>query len=142
MDNKVIEVLDYLGEKIGLAIDWTADNMYPQVMEFIERYRIYEIVTDIVGIVISLACCFGFYLYIKKLVIPAKVKCLDTGEDNFWYKYWSKNEVDINVSGFILSVVLAVFTLGMLIALLVGINDLIAWIVVPEAQFYEIIKSR
>lgn len=141
MDNKVIEVLDYLGEKIGLAIDWTADNIYPQVMEFIGRYRIYEIVTDIVVIVISLACCFGFYLYIKKLVIPAKVKCLDTGEDNFWYEYFLENQTDINVGGLILSVFLAILTLGMLIVLLVGIDDLIRWIVIPEAQFYEIIKS-
>lgn len=141
MDNKVIEVLDYLGEKVGLAIDWTADNIYPQVVEFIGRYRIYEIITDIVVIVISLACCFGFYLYIKKLVIPARAKCLDTGEDNFWYEYWSKSQTDINIAGFLLSTVLAILTLGTLIALLVGINDLIAWIVIPEAQFYEIIKS-
>ena len=34
MNNKIIEVLDYLGEKIGLAIDWTAENIYPQVIEF------------------------------------------------------------------------------------------------------------
>lgn len=27
MDNKVIEVLDYMGEKLGIAIDWTSENV-------------------------------------------------------------------------------------------------------------------
>ena len=47
MDNKIIETLDYLGEKIGIAIDWTAENVYPQVLNFMARYKTYEIVIDI-----------------------------------------------------------------------------------------------
>ena len=69
MDNKIIEALDYLGEKIGIAIDWTAENVYPQVLDFMARYKTYEIVIDTMWILIALGCCFGMYLYIKKIVI-------------------------------------------------------------------------
>jgi hypothetical protein len=140
MNNKIIEVLDYLGEKIGLAIDWTAENVYPQVIEFMGRYRTYEIVTDIIWILIVLGCCFGMYLYIKKIVIPAKIRCKETREDNLWFEYWSGSS-NCNIGGTILTVFLGCITFVAVIIMFVSIEDLVKWIVIPEMQFYEVIKS-
>lgn len=141
MNNKIIEVLDYLGEKIGLAIDWTAENVYPQVIEFMGRYRTYEIVTDIIWILIALGCCFGMYLYIKKIVIPAKIRCNETREDNLWFKCWSGSGISCNIGGTILTVFLGCITFIAVIIMFVSIGDLVKWIVIPEMQFYEVIKS-
>lgn len=139
MENKIIEVLDYLGEKIGLAIDWTAENVYPQVIEFMGRYRTYEIVIDIIWILIALGCCFGMYLYIKKIVIPAKIRCNETRKDNFWFEYWS--DVIPNIFGTFLTIILGGITLAAVIMMFVSIEDLVKWIVIPEMQFYELIRS-
>lgn len=141
MNNKIIEVLDYLGEKIGLAIDWTAENVYPQVIEFMGRYRTYEIVTDIIWILIALGCCFGMYLYIKKIVIPAKIRCKETREDNLWFECWLSCDIICNIGGTILTVFLGCITLVAVITMFVSIGDLVKWIVIPEMQFYEVIKS-
>ena len=103
MDNKIIETLDYLGEKIGIAIDWTAENVYPQVLNFMARYKTYEIVIDIMWILIALGCCFGMYLYIKKLVIPAKIRCNETREENLWFEYWL-DKASCNIGGTFLTV--------------------------------------
>ena len=141
MNNKIIEVLDYLGEKIGLAIDWTAENVYPQVIEFMVRYRTYEMVTDIIWILIALGCCFGMYLYVKKIVVPAKIRCNETREDNFWFECWSGSGINCNIGGTILTAFLGFIAFVVVIMMFVLIEDLVKWIVIPEMQFYEVIKS-
>ena len=140
MDNKIIETLDYLGEKIGIAIDWTAENVYPQVLDFMARYKTYEIVIDIMWILIALGCCFGMYLYIKKLVIPAKIRCKETREDNLWFECWS-DDINCNIGGTILTVFLGCLTFVAVIMMFVLIEDLVKWIVIPEAQFYDMLKG-
>ena len=140
MDNKIIETLDYLGEKIGIAIDWTAENVYPQIMDFMARYKTYEIITDIIWILIALGCCFGMYLYIKKLVIPAKIRCNETREVNLWFEYWL-DRTSCNIGGTILTVFLGCITFVAVIMMFVLIEDLVKWIVIPEAQFCDILKE-
>ena len=44
MSQEIINVLNYLGEQLGIAIDWTFENVWPQVMDILERYRLLEIV--------------------------------------------------------------------------------------------------
>lgn len=34
MDNSIIEAMEYLGQKIGVAVDWTSETVWPQVIEF------------------------------------------------------------------------------------------------------------
>lgn len=140
MNNKIIEVLDYLGEKIGLAIDWTTENVYPQVIEFMGRYRTYEIVTDIIWILIAFGCCFGMYLYVKKIVIPAKIRCNETREDNFWFENWP-GSISCNIGGAILTIFLGCIAFAAVITMFIFIENLVKWIVIPEMQFYKVIKS-
>lgn len=140
MDNKIIETLDYLSEKIGIAIDWTAENVYPQVLDFMARYKTYEIVIDIMWILIALGCCFGMYLYIKKIIIPAKIRCNETREDNLWFEYWL-DKASCNIGGTFLTVFFGCITFVAVIMMFVFIEDLVKWIVIPEAQFYDLLKG-
>lgn len=54
ISNEIIEVLDYLGNKLGLAIDWSSENVIPYVEQLCGRYISWEVATSIAWIVISI----------------------------------------------------------------------------------------
>ena len=45
MSQEIINVLNYLGEQLGIAIGWTSENVWPQVMDILGRYRLFELAT-------------------------------------------------------------------------------------------------
>lgn len=45
MSEEIIKVLDYLGAQIGIAIDWSSENVWPQIMDILGRYRLFELAT-------------------------------------------------------------------------------------------------
>lgn len=51
---EIINVLDYLCDKFGIAIDWTSDNIIPYLESLCEKYIRYEIFTSIAWIAIFL----------------------------------------------------------------------------------------
>lgn len=51
---QIIEVLDYLGEKIGITIDWTQANMIPYLQELFDRFIKWEIATSTMWIFIAI----------------------------------------------------------------------------------------
>ena len=53
VSEQIIEVLNYLGEKFGIAIDWTSDNVLPYVEELCGKFIKWEISTSIAWIVIA-----------------------------------------------------------------------------------------
>ncbi len=70
ISEEIINVLDYLGEKFGIAIDTTKENLLPYIREISEKLIDYEICTSVVWIIISVitaALCifFGVRLWKK-----------------------------------------------------------------------------
>ena len=53
VSSEVIEILDYLGDKLGIAIDWTGENIVPYLQTLINKFIKWEISTSIVWIVIA-----------------------------------------------------------------------------------------
>ena len=53
ISKQIIEVLDYLGEKLGVAIDWSSDNVIPYIQMLCEKYINFEISTSIAWIIIG-----------------------------------------------------------------------------------------
>ena len=145
MDNKIIETLDYLGEKIGIAIDWTAENVYPQVLDFMARYKIYDIVANCIWIIFAIGCIFMTYLCIKKYAIPARTKAIAEKQSNFWFEYtrWncSEDTCELQIGAGCLIVFLIVISIISVILFICSISDIIKWIVIPEAQFYDLLKG-
>ena len=45
--NEIINVLDYLCGKFGIAIDWTSDNVMPYLEDLCGRYINYEVYTSV-----------------------------------------------------------------------------------------------
>lgn len=42
----IIEILNYIGEKLGIAIDWSANNILPYLQELGKKYITYKISLD------------------------------------------------------------------------------------------------
>ena len=137
--------MDYLGEKIGIAIDWTAENVYPQVLDFMARYKIYEIVVNCIWIIFAIGWMFMPYLYIKKYAIPARTKAIAEKQSNFWFKYtcWSFSEdsCELQIGAACLTVFVIVMSIISVFLFICSISDIIKWIVIPEAQFYDMLKE-
>ena len=52
VSNQIIQVLDALCDKFGLAIDWGAQNVLPYTQELAEKMVSYELWTSVMWIVI------------------------------------------------------------------------------------------
>lgn len=126
MENKVIEVLDYLGEKFGIAIDWTAENVWPQVTEFMGRYTMYEIIRAAVWVVIGLIVISVAATFLVK----AATGLCNSG--SFW---WHHDDAAI-ITLIISTIASGVF----IVVVLFNIFEIIGWATVPEMKFIETIS--
>lgn len=53
MSDEIIKILDDLGQRFGVAIDWSSENIMPYLQDLISRYIKYETMTSIMWIVIG-----------------------------------------------------------------------------------------
>lgn len=53
---EIIEVIDYMGSKIGITIDWTNENIIPYLQQLANKYINWEITTSIVWIIMAILC--------------------------------------------------------------------------------------
>ena len=75
MSQEIINVLNYLGEQLGIAIDWSSENVWPQVMDILGRYRLLEIVSSCLWIVIQIAfIVYALVVLMKCFKASAKIK--------------------------------------------------------------------
>lgn len=156
------EFVDAAAEKFGMFIDWTSDNVVPQVTDILMRYRLYEITR--LSLIISLlfitfSICVG--ILIAARVETKKVNKI-TKDDNWSYydgaffeyklnlaydeehknyKVISSKICDIKTFGFGCATII-----GIVLMCLIGfgfepIFNLIKWIFIPEIQFYSLIMG-
>jgi Zn-dependent M28 family amino/carboxypeptidase len=130
MDNKVIEVLDYMGEKLGIAIDWTSENVMPQVTEFMGRYKVYAIVENGIHVITLMifAALIGVFLKIMFKGIATK------DHNNIWYDMSWTTDGMIPVFITIILVVLAGFSIASAVD---HVFNIARWALIPEIQFFE-----
>ena len=117
VSDQIIEVLNYLGEKLGVTIDWTSENVWPYVQTLCGKYINWEIATSVVWLVVGIA-----------LIILAIIA------------FKGANNDDIKDEGF-LYIVGAFLTLIAIIIMFEQIFDIIRCIYIPELQIYEYVKS-
>ena len=156
------EFVDAVAEKFGMFVDWTSDNIVPQVMDILMRYRLYEItrlslIIFLLFIVFSI--CVGFLTAAK--VETKKVNKIT--KDNDWYYYKGTFfEYSLNLTydeehknyKVVSSKIYDITTFGLISAIIIGIVlmcligfgfepvfNLIKWIFVPEIQFYSLIMG-
>ena len=54
VSEQIIQVIEYIGQKFGIAINWTADNVLPVIEMICKKYITWEIATSVVWIALCL----------------------------------------------------------------------------------------
>ena len=139
MSQEIINVLNYLGEQLGIAIDWTAENVWPQVMDILGRYRLLGMISSGLMIVAEIAMIVsGLIVAIK--CIKANVKIRATNEDNFWW-YRGYLSTCLSGAGITLVIVAAFFGISALFTIPIEVGELLRWAIVPEIQYLEMLEG-
>jgi hypothetical protein len=139
MSEEIINVLNYLGEQLGIAIDWTSENVWPQVMDILGRYRLFELISISFWLIVEVIMAICALLLFKRMA-KDYIKIKSTKEDNFW---WHKSYCGNELTGFglallIISIMLSIISL---VCIPIDINELFKWLIVPEIKYLEMLKG-
>lgn len=127
MSEEIIKVLDELGKRFGLVIDWSNQNIIPYLQELLKRFICYQNITACAWIIISIAISVVGVVTIRFL--------------NKWRKsddYDSCVDFDIAIFGYIMSTITISLGIGIIIGNILGITKNIC---MPEIVVYEYIKN-
>ncbi len=125
MSNEIIKILDDLSKRIGVAVDWSGENVMPYLEELMKRFIQWEIVTSTVWVVIGIVL-FICGLYCTKSIWKSRGN----------YRYFGDLDEGITWR-FIISMVATFF--GVFI-LLVQCFDICEAVCIPEKTIYEYIR--
>lgn len=149
------ETIDLICEKIGVVIDWTADNVWPQVMDVLSRYRTYEIIKCTIAMILFIAIIVTYIIFVKKIVTDRRIVIQNYEEymqlpnnerpsfKRYCSQYWDASyEPDITGVGFGILVVGGLAAIVSLLFLTIGaLPNLLEWVFVPETQYLDILQS-
>lgn len=145
MSQQIIEVLEYLFEKFGIAVDWTAANIMPYVQQLAEKITTYNIVYSALNVVVTGLLLIGCCIYARILYGSYK-RCYTTEKDTVlfvantnWHDEYTGCEM--NLTAMISSAV--AITVAIVCAVLFGIfvDCLLRWIFIPELQLVDYIAD-
>lgn len=129
MSEEFIKILDELAQKFGVAIDWTSENVVPYLQDLLSRFTLYEMLTSIMYIVVSLALVIGCSIGIPKVIKHAN-QVLKVHPCSGW-------EV-----GKGLLVLLFTITIGCcVICIICQLLDIVTCYTIPEKKIFEYINS-
>ena len=133
------DIFNMLCEKIGVAIDWTQENIIPYVMELCKRFVILNIVEEALWLVsgIIAVVVIGF---LSKNIFKDYRKCIDTRDDTFWWERFC-GDVSPKFGTIFVFVFGGIVLLFGLIMIPCSISELLKWAIVPEIQLIEEIAS-
>ena len=119
VSSEIIEVLDYLGEKFGIAIDWTSNNVLPYLQALVDKFIKWEISTSILWIAIA-----AFIIVMTITLINLK----------------GFREINEETCG-MLWVPAGLLIFGFFVVICVQIFDIIECNIFPEKVLYDFIKT-
>lgn len=141
---EVLAVIEDLGNRFGVAIDWTSNNVIPKVQEICERLITYKIVVHSLGIALNVALMVIAICFVSK-ILHSRNEVIQTNNSNmYWDCYCNYNDTyDINMSelGFIILIVSAILGISAAVALVFQIVNLLNWVVVPEVELFYMLQS-
>jgi glucan phosphoethanolaminetransferase (alkaline phosphatase superfamily) len=113
--DEIIKILDYLGEKFGMMIDYTTENVIPEVTKLCEKYIAWQISTSIAWIVIAVL------VFLISLIVAIKVSKQDWSDGFEW---------------------ICLICIGVVAMIIIGKQtfDIIEAITFPEKSIYDYIQ--
>lgn len=107
MSEEIIKVLDELGKRFGVVIDWSNQNIVPYLQELLKRFICYQNITAGIWIIISVAIIIGGVIMLKFLNKWKK-------SDDYDSSYCSDDDA-LAAVGYILSVCIIALGIGLII---------------------------
>lgn len=126
MSEEITKILNDLGERFGIAIDWTSQNILPYLQDLMSRFIKYDIAINILLIIL------GIIFLIITIIAIRKIK-KDSKEISYY---------DIFDEGMIQVFIIGISTLIMFYTFSTGPTKIIQDIYLPEKSIYEYIKSE
>lgn len=68
MSDEIIKLLDDLGQRFGIAIDWSSQNVMPYLQDLVRRFTTYEIATSIMWLTIGMIFLLAGIIFSIKIV--------------------------------------------------------------------------
>lgn len=135
VSNQIIEVLNALCEKFGIAIDWTGQNVMPYVQELMKKAVNYELWTSVGWFLIWAIFIFAFfgtiYWYIKNRYNENNktIEIIIDDEELFFI---------VSITFIIIGGILAIIAI---IGAITQIMDIITCLTFPEKIIFNMIQS-
>ena len=140
VSQQIIEVLNALSEKVGVAIDWTAENILPQLKVVCEQFIHYKLITT--GIGVGIATLSIIVSIIATLYILSQYNSfIRTGQQNLFFKIDNLNICrvrDTTICIFAIASISLAIGIGYLFY---GIPILIQCAVCPELVILDYLKD-
>ena len=130
VSEQIIEVLDYLGEKFGIAIDWTSENVIPYVTALCQKLISYEIWTSVAWMAIMLCLSIASIIATKAMLPRFKI-----GIENqkSWEDGWTAARTFWCI-GF------AILNLATILVICTQIFDIVKCVTFPEMYVFEYVQ--
>lgn len=127
MSEEIIKVLNELGKRFGIVIDWSNQNIIPYLQELLKRFICYRNITACVWIIISIAMTISGVVMIRFLNKWRKSENYDSYDDDL-----------LAALGYVFSVFIIVLGIALIIGNVFGI---IKNVCMPEMVVYEYITN-
>lgn len=131
MSKEIIEIFDYIGEKFGIAIDWTQENIIPYLTDLLGRYVTFNIVIHAIGLFLGIAGTVCAIVMLTHIYFRANRE-----KSIFWELNCYKEEM-LSSGGMVASIISGVIGLVSLATLIYNPVELLEWIFIPEFQLIE-----
>ena len=127
---EIINVLNYLGQKFGIAIDWTSENVIPYLQDLGARYIKYEVFTSIAWMVVIPV--ITIIIAIPLVITHKKAKACGWDECNHF---------GICCITVILWILFLVMVFTSICAVCTQVFDIIECYTLPEKVIFEYVKT-
>lgn len=133
VSEQIIQVIDALCEKFGIAVNWTSENVVPYLEILCEKLVAYEICTSVVWMVIMTLVSIGSIVATKKLYPTFKNGCEKDAK--------SYCDIGWEVGSAVAIIALVIINFATICVLVTQIMDIIQCIVFPEMYIFEYISA-
>ena len=131
MGEEIIKVLDALSEKLGIAIDYTSDNVIPYIQQLSEKLVNYELATSIMFVILNIIPVIVTLVLIKYIMKSVKNGTYTT----------KGSEFTVYEVATILAAVLSFLCIFFTINIIFEAIDIITCITFPEKIIFEYVTE-
>ena len=121
ISSEITNILNDLGSRLGVVIDWSSQNVVPYVQDLVSRIAKLQICNSIIAIVCGIVCLVGLILIIR-----------------FAIKHW-EDYVEEVVGTFVIVIFIACL-IGIFTLIPIGVDGLTQAIYLPELTAIEYIQ--